>query len=282
MSQQRPLSKGQYDAIQIELEAAEASIVTMMRTMAAAQATNNPAALARLMTAYMAEREQLKSRVERLKTEEEMPDTPAEEKTVKRMSLLGLIVLIFVALLLGGSAVAQDEVVTLEPTAFEIVTSVPVEGPVIVSTAEAPVDEAPPIVVIERPPAEQSGFKIGEFLLGLASGAFVALAGVFGLVGRLKNDKTALDAIEWLGKSIPVEALDKLNNLGRTMRDAGEVLDKVTDGQVNVVISPDTAAAIKSTGLMQNVAAQPPIEQFLPLESPPETSSGWKPPGAFR
>lgn len=87
---------------------------------------------------------------------------------------------------------------------------------------------------------EQPGFNLGEFLLGVVSGGTGVLIAAFGLVGRLKNDKAALDAIEWLGRSVPVEALDKLNELGRNLRDAGEVLDRVTDGLPNTI--PQTLA----------------------------------------
>ena len=101
----------------------------------------------------------------------------------------------------------------------------------------------------EESPAEQPGFNLLEFLSGALVGVVSTLAAVFGIVGRLKNDKATLDAIEWLGKSIPIDAmdtwLDKLNEMGRNLRDAGEVIDKVTDGLPNLVQS----AASRPTGV---------------------------------
>lgn len=125
-------------------------------------------------------------------------------------------------LLMVFPVIAQDETpaVTDEPTL--VPTAVP-EPTLVVTPAPEPT------------PAPESGFDLREFLIGALVGTATTLAAVFGMVGRLKNDVAALNAIEWLGKSIPVEALDKLNHLGQSLRDAGEVLDKVTDGKPNVV-----------------------------------------------
>lgn len=105
--------------------------------------------------------------------------------------------------------------------------------PVAVSAQDGPFTEATPLpddsgVVVPSP-----GFSLAEFFAGLFAGAMGALIGVFGIIGRIKNDKAALDAIEWLGKSVPADVVVQLNDLGKALRDAGEVLDKVTDGKPN-------------------------------------------------
>lgn len=125
------------------------------------------------------------------------------------------------ALLLPFSAaIAQD--VTDEP----LLTNTP-------AVTEAPTLEPTPAP--EPTPTPESGFNLREFLTGALAGVATTLAAVFGIIGRLKNDKAALDAIEWLGKSIPVEALRELNRLGQNARDAGDVIDRVTDGLPNMV-----------------------------------------------
>lgn len=124
------------------------------------------------------------------------------------MRAMLFVVLLFALLFTGSLALAQE--VTAEPT------------------AEATPTPLPPV---ETP--TEDGFDLREFLSGIAVGAITALAAVFGIVGRLKNDKPALDAIEWLGRSVPADVLLKLNQLGSGARDAGEVLVKVTDGKPN-------------------------------------------------
>lgn len=133
-----------------------------------------------------------------------------------------VILLLSASLLLGiGSAVAQEAtpIVTDEAT---LVATEPAPAPTAIATPEP-----------TPTPTPESGFDLREFLIGALVGGASVLAAVFGIIGRLKNDVAALNAIEWLGKSIPVEALDKLNELGKNLRDAGEVLDKVTDGAPN-------------------------------------------------
>lgn len=151
--------------------------------------------------------------------------TPIIRETIqekKNMHPISRLITVFLVLLLALSmsvAVAQEETPDLSTPTLE-------------ATAAPTVEFTP---APEQPPVQQPGFDLREFLLGVVTGGATVLAGVFGVIGRLKNDKAALDAIEWLGKSIPVEALDKLNLLGRNLQDAGEVLNKVTDNQPNTV-----------------------------------------------
>lgn len=145
-------------------------------------------------------------------------ETIQEKKTMHPISRLITVFLILLLVLSMSVTVAQES--TDEPTPTPEVTAAPT-----VEVTPAP----------EQPPVQQPGFDLREFLLGVVTGGATVLAGVFGVIGRLKNDKPALDAIEWLGKSIPVEALDKLNELGRNMRDTGDVLVTVTDKQPNVI-----------------------------------------------
>jgi len=98
--------------------------------------------------------------------------------------------------------------------------------------------EPTPTPAPEPTPVEMPGFNLGEFALGLLSGVAVTGAAIFGFVGKLKNDKVILDALERLGNSVPADLVLKLNALGGNMRDAGDVLVKVTDGQPNVIV-PD-------------------------------------------
>lgn len=143
-----------------------------------------------------------------------------------------LLSLFALLLLLSFSAtIAQD--VTDEPVVTE--TPAATEAPTVAPEPTTMPDPEP-----EPIPTPEPGFSLSNFLTGVLTGASVVLASIFGLIGRMKNDKAALDAIEWLGKSVPIEALDKLGALGRNMRDAGEVIDKVTDGQPNVIINTGT------------------------------------------
>jgi len=140
-----------------------------------------------------------------------------------RIVLLLLTVLLLTVLLIAVPAIAQDEAT-----------------PEVTETAAPNVEPAP---VVEPPaptPAPEPGFNLRDFLLGVLTGGATTLAAIFGIIGRLKNDKAALDAIEWLGKSIPIEALRELNRLGHNARDAGEVIDRVTDGLPNL---PDGAGS---------------------------------------
>ncbi len=135
---------------------------------------------------------------------------------MRRLSL-GLILFIL-AFGLAGNVMAQETPLSSPPP----------------NTGEVDPLPSPPPNTGEGTPGALAGLL--NFVTGALVGAAASLAGLFALVGRLKSDKAALDAIEWLGKSIPVDALDKLNEMGRNLRDAGEVLDKVTDGQPNAVI----------------------------------------------
>lgn len=124
-----------------------------------------------------------------------------------------LIVSVLLVLSLALPVIAQEETPTLE-----FATNTP-----------APVEVTPEPTPAPDPVAPVSGFNLVEFLAGAALGAVGTLTAVFGIVGRFKNDTPLLNAIEGLTKSIPVEYVDKLNQLGRNIRDAGEVLDKITD-----------------------------------------------------
>lgn len=131
-----------------------------------------------------------------------------------------LVVVALALALFGATVTAQD--VTVEPTE----TVAPTEVATVEVTVEPPVEPAP------DPEEDRMGeyFRNAlSFLLGLVGGGTLVLVAV----GRLKEDKSALDAIEWLGKSVPVEALQELNKFGHAARDAGDVLVKVTDGLPN-------------------------------------------------
>ena len=96
------------------------------------------------------------------------------------------------------------------------------------STEPAPVEE--PIT----PPSEPAPFNLVHVLVSGIIGAVAGVSGVLAAVGRIKNDKATLDAIEWAGKNIPVEGLlEIINALGRNMKDAGDVIDKISDGKPN-------------------------------------------------
>lgn len=117
------------------------------------------------------------------------------------------------------------------------------------STGEPPAlpTAAPAVDVTPAPdvtPVQQPNFNLRDFLLGIASGALVALVSMFGFIGKLKNDKVVLDALERLGNSVPADLLLKLNDLGGNMRDAGDVLVKVTDGLPNGAPEPPQAGLV--------------------------------------
>lgn len=131
---------------------------------------------------------------------------------------LHLLVMVALLLVFVAPAAAQDVIVTntpaLEPT---------------VEPTLAP--------VVDVPPVDQPGTLAGllNFVVGAITGAVVTLTGTFAIIGRIKNDKPLLDLIEALGKSAPADLVLKLNELGKSVRDAGEVIDVVTDGRPNVV-----------------------------------------------
>lgn len=131
---------------------------------------------------------------------------------IKRMSAL---VVLLVLLVMVSAVMGQSTPEVSPPTA------------VATDVVTPPVEDGPPVVV------EQPGFNVSGFLMGVLAGVAGALATVFGIIGKLKDDTAALNAIEWLGKSIPESALTTLNDLGQKMRDAGEVIDLVTDGKPN-------------------------------------------------
>lgn len=102
--------------------------------------------------------------------------------------------------------------------------------PEVTETASPTIEPAPVETPAPEPePTPQPNFDLIEFLAGAALGAVGTLTAVFGIVGRFKNDTALLNAIEGLTRSIPADTLDKLTDLGRTIRDAGEVLEKITD-----------------------------------------------------
>lgn len=103
------------------------------------------------------------------------------------------------------------------------------EAPVLPDEGTSNLDA--PIIVAEDEPSFWRG--IVTYLLGAASGVIATVTGVLTLVSRFKGNDEALAAIEWLGRSVPESALTQLNELGRTMRDAGEVLESVSDGKPN-------------------------------------------------
>ena len=111
--------------------------------------------------------------------------------------------------------------------------------PVVAQTTEEPGDIGE---VVEPVETGEPGVSFIEravtFLTGAVAGGAGVLIAVFGTIGRFKNDQATLNMIEWLGKSIPPEALDKLNEIGRNMRDAGDVIDRVTDGEPNDLGNP--------------------------------------------
>ena len=135
-------------------------------------------------------------------------------RVMRKRMVQSVVVLVMLALLIVGPALGQASTQEAEP-------------PVVVT--DIPTDDGPPPVVVEQP----DGFNVVEFLTGALVGTAATLATVFGIIGRLKNDQAALDAIEWLGSSIPADALEQINQLGKSLRDAGEVIDRVSDGLPN-------------------------------------------------
>lgn len=97
--------------------------------------------------------------------------------------------------------------------------------PLVASAQDATVQPAPDSAPLST--------GVLSYILIFFSGAVAGVTAVLAAVGRLKNDTAALNAIEWLGKSIPADALTELNKLGAALRDAGDVVGKVTDGQPN-------------------------------------------------
>lgn len=99
----------------------------------------------------------------------------------------------------------------------------------VTAAQEGPTEGFPPVTV------DSPVSHLLEFVAGALTGTAVTLGAAFGLVGRLKHDQAALDAIEWLGRSIPADTLNQLNELAKNLRDAGDVIDRVTDGKPNTV-----------------------------------------------
>lgn len=123
-----------------------------------------------------------------------------------------------------------------------VVVEEPVEEvtPPVVVDVEPPVIEQPPVVI------EQPGFNLTAFLGGIVTGVFVTLGGVFGVIGRYRDNTAALNAIEWLGKSAPPDMVKTLNEMSINMMHAAEVLIKITDGLPN----EPGAAAVYSRKVM--------------------------------
>lgn len=185
---------------------------------------------------YQRARQHMNTESARLKDLLDRFEVQHKEKQMQNRLVSAVTVILLLALLLVGmTARAQD--VPLATNTVEVIETLAATEPA--ATAEPTVVPSPvPTPVVEPPaptPTPEPGFNLREFLIGALAGVATSLAAVFGIIGRLKNDKPALDAIEWLGRSIPVEALDKLNELGRNLRDAGEVLDKVSDKLPNTV-----------------------------------------------
>lgn len=152
------------------------------------------------------------------------------------MQSKGFLVLLTVLVLLLGAVAVTAQEVTAEPDPVATVTAVVTLSPG-TETLE---------VVIPQPANDATG-GILSVILGAIVGAASVLAGLLGIVGRLRNDKAALDAIEWLGKSIPETALEKFNELGRSLGEAGEVLEMVTDGLPNEPQTSDLGRLIRDT-----------------------------------
>jgi hypothetical protein len=132
-----------------------------------------------------------------------------------------LLLILIIALALPFAVLAQDPDATPEPGAALVVVATAAPVP-------APDGSAP------------SGILV--YILTFFSGALVGVTAVLSTVGRLKNDAAALNAIEWLGKSVPADVVLKLNLLGKSLQSAGDVVVKVTDGQPN-----DSPPAVTST-----------------------------------
>ena len=111
-------------------------------------------------------------------------------------------------------------------------------------TEEPPVVEEPVEDVPVEEPAEESDVPLMERLILIFSSLFAGMIGGGGtvllVVGRFKNEPAMLTLIEGAINSWPPETRELLFRFGTGMRDAGEVVGKVTDGKPNVetTISP--------------------------------------------
>ena len=234
-----------------ELAAADASIQRAIRTLAAIYSTDNPTTLARVKALYEAERR---------------PEIPAEEKQeMSKMKLFTLMVMVLLALLLGGSVLAQEDpfvtntteagaVVTLEPTAY-VVTSEPVDGPVVIGTAEVPGDA--PVVVVQQPD-DNAIYVIGFLIFTLFSGAVAFLqtrqfSTIVTSLNKAMESKQVIDQAheQYYASSLPTQEFVKL--LGSFAQFVGSAnipgIDPLADsaaGFIDKVITPDLANEIKA------------------------------------
>lgn len=250
-----------------ELAAAEASIQRAIRTLAAIYSTDNPTTLERVRALYEMERV----------TE---PVNPAEENKMKRTSIVSFLVIVLLALLIGGSVLAQDETAEPLPTLLA--------EPVVIETAEAPVVVQPPVVVIEQ--REDADFwdrfttmpdwAINGFLvvIGLMGIGFVVLA-VHAISSSNRSYPPGTGAaIERLVTSIDERSQqtattldDFLMHILKPLLESGIGAIKEREGRL--VITPELAEEIKSRAasaapFSRNVGV--PLEQHLPLDAPPE------------
>lgn len=129
---------------------------------------------------------------------------------------------LLLALTFAFPAIAQE---TVEPApTVEVTPDV---------TEVAPVEPAPEP---EQPPQDESIWAgLARYGLAVLAGIGIGVTTALGIVSRIKNDKATLDAIEWAGRNISPEAIAEIRKLAMLLRDAGEVIDKVTDGKENVV-----------------------------------------------
>lgn len=158
------------------------------------------------------ERVQMRNKILKLK----------ENKVTTSPGLLALVVLLL-GLLIIAPVMSQDA--TDEPT-VAVVEVAPVEEMPVVIDIEPPPSPAPVVIV-------DSGFNLTSFLGGIITGALGALGGIFGVIGKQRDNLPALNAIEWLGKSAPPEMVKAVNDMSMRMMHAAEVLMKVTDNLPN-------------------------------------------------
>jgi len=157
-----------------------------------------------------------------------------EKKNVKPKTWIIICLILIMPLLLVGGVSAQESTDTPTPEGTSVVGD---------DVTILPAPEGGSVVVInpkqdETDQQPDGGFNLRDFVLGVISGGAGVLTGILGIVGKLKNDKPALDAIEWAGKNVPPEIVLKMAGLGNALKDAGYVLVKVTDGLPNDVEPP--------------------------------------------
>ena len=79
--------------------------------------------------------------------------------------------------------------------------------------------------------------NVGTVLVGLVSaflaGGIVGVAGLSMFIGRVRNDALLKDSIEKLAISLPPDTLYQVRQFVQVWREAGSLLDEVTDGKPN-------------------------------------------------